>query len=217
MDAKDMIAKRIAQELKNGMLVNLGVGIPGKVLNFVPPDIEIIIHSENGIIGSRAIKDKTELDPYCADAGNFPCAVKLGGAIVDSATSFGIIRGGHLDCTVLGALQVDQEGSLANWIVPGGKLSGMGGAMDLTVGAKKVIAALEHCAKDGKSKIKKTCTYPLTGYGVVDQIVTELAVIEVTAEGLVLVERASNASVEEIIAKTEAALIVSNQLKVMNI
>jgi len=208
LNPRDIIPKRIALEFKNGMLVNLGVGIPGRVPMFIPKGINIWLHAENGIIGSGPPARPGEEDKYCVDASKLFCTILPGGSVFDSSLSFGIIRGGHLDYTVLGALQVDQEGNLANWIVPGGKLAGMGGAMDLVTGARKVIVATEHCAKDGSPKILKKCTFPLTGQKVVDLIVTDLAVIEVVPEGLVLKEVAPGVTVEEVILKTEAALII---------
>ena len=217
INPRDIIPKRIAMEFKDGMLVNLGVGIPGRVPMFIPKGVNIWLHAENGIIGNGPPAKPGEEDKYFVDASKLFCTILPGGSIFDSSLSFGIIRGGHLDYTVLGALQVDQEGNLANWIVPGGKLAGMGGAMDLVTGAKKVIVATEHCAKDGSPKILKKCTYPLTGQKCVDLIVTELAVIEVTPEGLVLKEVAPGVSVEEVVRKTEADLIIPEFVKVMPI
>lgn len=215
MDPRDLIARRIAFELDAGMLVNLGVGIPTRVPKFLPAGVKVWLQSENGIVGFGPPAAPGEQDRYFIDAGKVCTTVVPGGSVIDSALSFGLIRGGHLDFTVLGALQVDQEGNLANWIVPGGKLAGMGGAMDLVCGARTVIVATEHCAKDGSPKIMKKCTYPLTGAKVVDLIVTELAVVRVTDRGLVLAEIAPDTTVEEVLAKTEAPLVVSDDLKVM--
>jgi len=215
LSAREIIAKRIALEFKDGMLVNLGVGIPGLIPLFLPAGVNIWLESENGIIGFGEPAKPGEEDKYFVDASKQFTTIKPGGSIFDSAMSFGIIRGGHLDYTVLGALQVDEEGNLANWIVPGGKLAGMGGAMDLVTGARKVIVATEHCSKDGKSKILKKCTFPLTGIKCVDLIVTDLAMIEVTPHGLLLKEVAPGVPVEEVIAKTEATLFVPDYVKVM--
>jgi acetate CoA/acetoacetate CoA-transferase beta subunit len=206
MDAREIIARRVALEFKDGDVVNLGVGIPTLVPAYVPKGIKIWLHSENGIVGVGPNATCENLDKYLLDAGKKYCTIVQGGAITDSATSFGLIRGGHLAATVLGALQVDEKGNLANWIVPGGKLTGMGGAMDLVAGAKKVIIATEHTSKDGTSKIKRECTFPLTGKNVVDLIVTELAVIKVTSDGLLLQEVAPGVTVEEVKAKTEPTL-----------
>ena len=206
---REIIPKRIALLFEDGMLVNLGVGIPGMVPQFLPEGMTVWLHAENGSIGAGPpIPPGEEVDPFMVDASWNYCSLLPGANVFDSSKSFGIIRGGHLAFTVLGALQVDQEGNLANWVVPGGKLAGMGGAMDLVTGAKKVIIATEHCSKDGKSKILKKCTFPLTGLKVVDYIVTELAFMEVTPEGLVLRETAPGVTVEEVVSKTEADLII---------
>jgi len=216
MKSKEFIARRIAKMLESGNLVNLGAGLPVMVNDYLPEGVNVILQAENGIIGSGAAVSGEDQDPYEMDAGGAPCSVKIGGAIVDSATAFGLIRGGHLDVTVLGAMQADAEGSLANWVVPGGKFTGMGGAMDLVVGAKKVIIATEHCARDGSPKILEKCTFPLTGYKVIDLIVTELAVIEVTDGGLVMKEIAPGVTVDEVVAKTRAKLTVSPNLCTFN-
>ena len=208
MDIREMIARRIALDFKDGMLVNLGVGIPTLIPSFLPPNVTVWLESENGIIGFNGAAKKGEEYSFFIDASKAFTTILPGGCIIDSALSFGLIRGGHLEYTVLGALQVDEEGNLANWIVPGGRLAGMGGAMDLVTGAKKVIIATEHCSKDGKPKILKKCTFPLTGIKVVDIIVTDLAYIEVTDKGLVLKEVAPGVSVQDVIAKTEASLII---------
>ena len=215
LSSKEIIAKRVALEFKNGDLVNLGVGIPTLVPGFVKEDVEIWLESENGIIGNGPKASPGEEDRFLVDAGKQFCTIKKGGCTFNSTTSFGLIRGGHLDYTVLGAFQVDKDGNLANWTVPGGKLAGMGGAMDLVTGAKKVIVATEHCAKDGSPKILDKCTYPLTGIEVVDMIITELAVIEVSDKGLVLKETASGVSVEEVVSKTGTPLIISDDIKDM--
>jgi acetate CoA/acetoacetate CoA-transferase beta subunit len=210
--AKEVIARRVAAELKDGELVNLGIGLPTLVPEFLPAGVSIILQSENGFVGLGPV---TTADPDLTNAGGAPAGIVPGGATFDSFMSFNLIRGGHVDATVLGALQVDEQGNLANWMVPGKMVPGMGGAMDLVVGAKKVIVAMEHNAKDGSAKILKNCTLPLTGKGVVTLIITELGVIRVTPAGLVLEETASGVSAEDVIAKTEAKLIVSDKLTTM--
>lgn len=209
MNSKELIARRIAKEFKDNDLVNLGAGLPGLVGKFLPEGHRIYLHAENGIVGAGPDDPTLPPDPFRTDASENPVTIIPGGAIVDSCTSFGIVRGGHLTATVLGTMQVDAEGSIANWMVPGGKFAGVGGAMDLVSGSKRVIVATEHCSKDGKSKILKKCTFPLTGYKVVSTIVTELAYIDVTPQGLVLKEVAPGVSIEEVVAKTEAPLIIS--------
>lgn len=213
---KTLIAKRVAKELKDGNVVNLGIGLPTMVANFLPEDIDITLQSENGFVGlgptpepGKEIKDLT-------NAGSQPVTIKPYGAFFDSATSFAIIRGGHVDATVLGALQVDEKGNLANWMIPGKMVPGMGGAMDLVVGAKKVIIAMTHTAK-GKPKILKECTLPLTAKNQVNLIITEMGVIEVTEEGLVLKEIGPDITVEDVKNATEADLIISKDLKEMTI
>lgn len=215
MEPKDIISKRIALELKDGDLVNLGIGLPLGVANYIPEGIQIFLQSENGIIGLGPLAEGDEIDPKLTNAGAQPSTILPYGMYFDTATSFGIIRGGHVDVTVLGALEVDQEGSLASWIIPGKLVPGMGGAMDLVVGARKVIIATTHTNK-GVSKIKKKCSLPLTAYGQVNMIVTEMAVMEVKEDGLHLVERHPDVSIEEIIAATEADLII-HDVKLMNI
>jgi len=208
MEPRIIIPKRIAQEFKDGDVVNLGVGIPTLVPRYVPEGVTIWLHSENGVIGIGPEADPSHKDVFLLDASKKYATIAPGGATFDSTVSFGLVRGGHLEATVLGALQVDQEGNLANWIVPGGKLTGMGGAMDLVAGARRVIIATEHTAKDGASKILKKCTFPLTGAHVVDMIVTELAVMRVRPEGLVLQEVAPGVSVDTVVKNTDAELIV---------
>lgn len=217
LTSKQKIAKRVAQMFKDGELVNLGVGIPTMVPVFLPQDVEVWTQAENGIIGGGPPAAEGEEDLFFKDAGDRYCTILPGGCTFNSATSFGLIRGGHLAYTVLGAMQVDEEGNLANWVVPGGKMAGMGGAMDLVAGAKKVIVATEHCARDGSPKIMKKCTFPLTGQKVVDCIVSELAFIDVTEDGLVLKEIAPGVTVEEVIAKTGAELKIAEDLKTMPI
>ena len=213
---REVIVKRVAQELKDGDLVNLGIGMPTLVANYIPEGIDIMLHSENGFIGLGPNPEPGKEDPDIVNAGGLPASVVPGGAFFDSAMSFTIIRGGHLDVTVLGALQVDQEGNLANWMIPGKMVPGMGGAMDLVAGARKVIISMEHTAK-GAPKILKKCNLPLTAEKEVDLIVTDMAVIEVTPKGLLLTELAPETTLEEVISATEAELIISENLKVMNV
>lgn len=199
------IARRAAQELKDGQLVNLGIGLPTRVVNFLPEGVDVLLHSENGFVGLGPPPE--EIDPTIVNAGGQPVSIRPEGCFFDSATSFGIIRGGHLDVTILGALQVDGQGNIANYMIPGKMVPGMGGAMDLLTGAKRVIVAMEHTAK-GAPKILKACTLPLTAPKAVHLIITEMAVMEVTEEGLVLTEVAEGHTLEEVLAATEAELIV---------
>ena len=208
---QNSIASRVAQELRDGQLVNLGIGLPTKVVEFIPQGVSVMLHSENGFVGLGPAPE-TVTDPTVVNAGGQPVTIVPGGCFFDSATSFGIIRGGHLDITVLGALQVDQEGNIANYMIPGKMVPGMGGAMDLLTGAKKVIVAMEHTAK-GEPKILKRCNLPLTAKAQVDMIVTEMAVIEVTKDGLVLKEIGEGFTLDEVLKATEADLIVSANLK----
>lgn len=205
------IAKRVAQELEDGTVVNLGIGLPTKVAHYVPNGMMIHFQSENGFVGLKAAPEVKEIDLNIVNAGGQPASIQPGGAFFDSSLSFGIIRGGHVALTVLGALQVDEKGNIANYLIPGKMVPGMGGAMDLLSGAKKVIVAMEHTAK-GAHKILKTCTLPLTAVGAVDLIVTEMGLIEVGDEGLVLQERNPAYSVEEIQEATEATLILGENL-----
>lgn len=213
---REMIARRVAREFVDGTVVNLGIGLPTLCANFIPEGINIMLQSENGFIGIGPLPEAGQEDRDLVNAGGIPVSLVKGGCTFDSATSFGIIRGGHVHSTVLGALQVDEEGNLANWTVPGKMVPGMGGAMDLVVGAKKVIIAMEHTAK-GNPKILKRCSLPLTAVKVVDLIVTDMAVIEVTGEGLVLKEIAPDVTVEEVVAATEAALIIPEHVKKMDV
>jgi acetate CoA/acetoacetate CoA-transferase beta subunit len=211
MDNKTNIAKRVAKELHHGDVVNLGIGLPTLVANYIPEGVHITLQGENGLLGAGPAAKPGEEDPELTNAGGLPITVLPGASFFDSATSFGIIRGGHVHVTILGALQVDEKGNLASWMVPGKKVPGMGGAMDLVVGAQKVIVAMEHTAK-GEPKILSKCTYPLTAVGVVSQIITEMGVMDVTKEGLVLTELAPGYTVEQVQAATEAKLIVSDNL-----
>ncbi len=215
-DIKEIIAKRVAMEFNDGDLVNLGIGLPTLVANFVPEGIDVTFQSENGFIGMGNAPEAGAEIENLVNAGGLPSTVLPGAAFFDSAMSFAIIRGGHLDCTVLGALQVDEAGNLANWMIPGKKVPGMGGAMDLVTGAKKVIVAMTHTAK-GDIKILDKCTLPLTAKGQVNLIITEMGVMEVTTEGLVLREIHPDLSVDEVQAATGAKLIVAPDLKKMSI
>lgn len=207
MDPQTVIARRIALELRDGMLVNLGIGIPTLVANYVPAGMNIFFQSENGLIGTGPIPEEAMAQPRLTDAGGKPVSAIPGACTFDSAMSFGLIRGGHVDMTVLGGLQVDEQGQLANWMIPGKMVPGMGGAMDLVTGAKRVVVAMQHTAK-GKPKIVKRCTLPLTSVRAVDLVVTELAVISFVGGRPTLVETAPGVSVQQVLAATEANLVV---------
>ena len=211
---REIIVKRIAKEFEDGFNVNLGVGMPSLVANYLPDNVNIMLHGENGMLGMGEHEINHDGQYNSVDAGGAPVKVVPGGAFFDSCAAFAMARGGHLDCTVLGALEVDQEGNLANWWVPGVRMPGMGGAMDIVVGAKRVIVSMEHTSK-GVPKILKRCSLPLTAVKCVDTIVTELGYFKVTPEGLVLKEINPNVTVEEVQSVTEADLIISPNLKAM--
>jgi acetate CoA/acetoacetate CoA-transferase beta subunit len=214
MDAQTIIAKRIAHELREGTLVNLGIGIPTLVANFVPAGLRIFFHSENGLIGTGPIPEEGLAQARLTDAGGQPVTAMPGASSFDSAVSFGLIRGGHVDLTVLGGLQVDELGRLANWMIPGKMVPGMGGAMDLVCGAKRVVVAMQHSAK-GKSKIVKRCSLPLTSSRPVDFVVTELAVIGFPGGRATLLETAPGVSVQQVLDATEAELDVPSVVPTM--
>ncbi len=214
MNPKEIIARRVAKELNDGDVVNLGIGLPTMVANYLPEGMDITFQSENGMLGLGPAPSEEDADWDLTNAGGQPITMSADGVCFDSATSFGIIRGGHVDATILGSLQVDQEGNISNWIIPGKMVPGMGGAMDLLVGARKVIVAMTHTAR-GKIKILKRCNLPFTAVNQVNMIVTEMGVMEITEEGILLTEIAPGVTVEEIQEVTEPKLIISNNLKTM--
>jgi acetate CoA/acetoacetate CoA-transferase beta subunit len=214
MDAQTLIAKRIARELRTGMLVNLGIGIPTQVANYVPSGVHVYFQSENGLIGTGPVAEQGFTQSRLTDAGGRAVTALPGACAFDSSMSFGLIRGGHLDMTVLGGLQVDERGHLANWMIPGKMVPGMGGAMDLVTGAKRVVVAMQHTAK-GKSKIVKKCSLPLTAARAVDLVVTELAVITFPGGRATLMEIAPGVSVQDVIAATEATLVIPERVPEM--
>lgn len=216
MDPQTLIARRISKELREGMLVNLGIGIPTLVAHYVPQDLKISFQSENGLIGTGPGPEEGMIQPWLTDAGGKPVTALPGACTFDSAMSFALIRGGHVDLTVLGGLQVDEEGHLANWMIPGKMVPGMGGAMDLVSGAKRVVIAMQHCAK-GRSKIVKKCDLPLTSDRVVEMVVTDLAVISFKEGKATLLETAPGISVQDVLAATEAELTIPENVTTMAI
>ena len=216
MEAQTIIARRIAQEFRSGMLINLGIGIPTLVANYVPTGVNVFFQSENGLIGTGPIPEEGMGDPTLTDAAGHPVSALPGASTFDSAMSFGLIRGGHVDMTVLGGLQVDSQGHLANWMIPGKMVPGMGGAMDLVTGAKRVVVAMQHTAK-GKPKLLKQCSLPLTSLRPVDMVVTELAVITFSDGRAILVETAPGVTPEYVAANTEAELLAPEQVPQMRL
>lgn len=217
MDAKEIIARRIALEFHDGDVVNLGFGIPNSAANYIPEGIEVVLQAENGALLFGESPSRQTADPYVANSGGAPITLQKGASTFDLLTSFSLIRGGHVDATVLGALEVAENGDIANWLIPGVLSPGMGGAMDLLVGANRVIASLQHTDKHGNSKILKECTLPLSAARAVDLIITNMAVLEVTDDGLLLTEVAPGVTKEEVLAATEAKVTVSPDLKEMEI
>lgn len=211
-DIRNRIARRAAQEIKDGMIVNLGIGIPTKVADYIPEGVHTVFHAENGILGAGPSPAEGEADPFLCNAGGFPITVESGASYCDSAIAFAMIRRGLIDVTILGALEVSERGDLANWIVPGKRVAGIGGAMELAQKANKVIVLMNHVNRQGESKIRKTCQLPLTAPACVDLIITDMAVIEVTPHGLLLKEVMLPFTVEDVLRQTEAALLVPEHI-----
>lgn len=216
MLTKEQIAQRIAKEVKKGQYINLGIGIPTLVANYIPADLDVVLQSENGLLGIGPFPTEAEIDPDLINAGKQTITMVKGSAIFSSAESFAMIRGGHVHLTILGAMEVSENGDIANWKVPGKMVKGMGGAMDLVASAKNIIVAMQHCSKDGQSKLLKKCTLPITGIRCVKKIVTDLAVLDVLPEGgFKLLERAPGVSIEEIQSKTEGKLVIEGSVPEM--
>ncbi|MCH7410496.1 CoA transferase subunit B [Belliella sp. DSM 111904] len=217
MLTKDQIAQRIAKEVKDGQYINLGIGIPTLVANYIPENLDVVLQSENGLLGIGPFPTEDKVDPDLINAGKQTITMTKGSVLFSSAESFAMIRGGHVQLTILGAMEVSENGDISNWKIPGKMVKGMGGAMDLVASAERIIVAMQHCSKDGQSKLLKSCTLPITGIRCVDMIVSDLAVLEVLPEGgFKLLERAPGISVEEIQAKTEGKLIVEGEIPEMN-
>lgn len=214
---REQMAQRVAQELQDGFYVNLGIGIPTLVANYVPDGVEVMLQSENGLLGMGVYPSEAELDPDMINAGKQTVTARIGASIFNSADSFAMIRGGHIDLTVLGAFEVDVQGNIASWMVPGKLIKGMGGAMDLVAGAENIIVTMTHASKDGESKLLAQCTLPLTGAGCIKRVLTDLAYLEIEDGTFILKERAPGVSVEEIVAKTAGVLIVPENVPEMSV